>query len=215
VTTTATDARPRLARAAEGRPRRGTPEGTRERLVAAAAEVLNRDGYFGTDSNAIARAAGYSPATFYKHFEDKRAILLAAYERWVSVEWRHITGTLRTGLPAREAARELTTWVIAHHRRWRGLRASLLALVGADPVVRAFYVTQRRRQLEWLAEMRGGRHPAPGDREDDALHLYTFERVCDAIANGETEALGLDVTRLEALLVERMATAWRSTGAAR
>src|SRR5690606_17709581 len=61
----------RLARAAEGRPRRGTPDGTRERLIAAAAEVINRDGYFGTDSNAIARAAGYSPATFYKHFEDK------------------------------------------------------------------------------------------------------------------------------------------------
>jgi AcrR family transcriptional regulator len=208
-------ARPRLARAAEGRPRRGTPEGTRERLVAAAAEVLNRDGYFGTDSNAIARAAGDSPATFYKHFEDKRAILLAAYERWVSAEWRHITGTLRAGLPAGEAARELTTWVIAHHRRWRGLRASLLALVGADPVVRAFYVTQRRRQLEWLAEMRRARPPAPGEREDDALRLYTFERVCDAIANGETEALGLDLERVEALLVERMATAWRSTDRAR
>jgi len=217
VTTTAEAARPHLARAAEGRPRRGTPAGTRERLIAAAAEVLNRDGYFGTDSNAIARAAGYSPATFYKHFEDKRAILLAAYERWVSAEWRHITGTVRAGLPAQEAARALTTWVIAHHRRWRGLRASLLALVGADPVVRAFYLAQRRRQLEWLAEIRGARDAAPGEREDDALRLYTFERACDAIAADEPEALGLDPARLEALLVERMAAAWTrdSTGAAR
>jgi AcrR family transcriptional regulator len=201
--------RPRLARAAEGRPRRGTPEGTRERLIAAAAEVLNRDGYFGTDSNAIARAAGYSPATFYKHFEDKRAILLAAYERWVSAEWRHIAGTARRGTGPRDAARELTAWVIDHHRRWRGLRASLLALVGADPVVRAFYLTQRRRQLEWLEEIRG-RGTAPGRREADALRLYTFERACDAIANGETEALGLDVESFTALLVAQMADAWRA-----
>ena len=198
-------ARPRLARAAEGRPRRGTPAGTRERLVAAAAEVLNRDGYFGTDSNAIARAAGYSPATFYKHFEDKRAILLAAYERWVGAEWRHIAGVLRTGAPARDTARQLATWILAHHRRWRGLRASLLALVGADPVVRAFYVAQRRRQLEWLAEMRGSTHPTPTDREADALLLFTFERVCDALAGDETDALGLDSTRLESLLVEQLA----------
>jgi AcrR family transcriptional regulator len=198
-------ARRHLARAAEGRPRRGTPAGTRERLIAAAAEVLNRDGYFGTDSNAIARAAGYSPATFYNHFEDKRAILLAAYEGWVGAEWRHIAGTLRTEAPAHETARQLATWIVAHHRRWRGLRASLLALVGADPVVRAFYVAQRRRQLEWVAQLRLRPHPAPGDREADALLLFTFERVCDALAGDEAEALGLDPSRLEALLVEQLA----------
>ncbi len=208
--TTDTATGPRLARAAEGRPRRGTPEGTRERLIAAAAEVLNRDGYLGTDSNAIARAAGYAPATFYKHFEDKRAILLAAYERWVGAEWRHIGGTLGARLQRREAARELTAWILAHHRRWRGLRASLLGLLGADPVVRAFYVAQRRRQLEWLAEIRGTHRAAPGDRERDAFLLFSFERVCDAMANGETDALGLDANRLEALLEERLATAWRS-----
>jgi AcrR family transcriptional regulator len=203
--TTETTPRPPLARAAEGRPRRGTPAGTRERLIAAAAEVLNRDGYFGTDSNAIARAAGYSPATFYKHFEDKRAILLAAYQRWVGTEWRHIAGVLRAGAPPHQAARELTDWILGHHRRWRGLRASLLALVGADPVVRAFYVAQRRRQLEWLAEMRRTPGSAPGDREADALLLFTFERVADALAGDETESLALDAARLEALLVEQLA----------
>ncbi len=51
---------------------------TRDRLVAAAARAFNRAGYHGTDSNRIARAAGYAPATFYKHFADKRAIFVAA-----------------------------------------------------------------------------------------------------------------------------------------
>jgi AcrR family transcriptional regulator len=50
------------------RPRRGTPAQTRERLVAAAAILFNRAGYHGTDSNRIARAAGYSTGTFYLNY---------------------------------------------------------------------------------------------------------------------------------------------------
>jgi AcrR family transcriptional regulator len=212
------------------RPRRGNPEGTRERLVATAAEVLNRDGYFGTDSNALARAACYSPATFYKHFADKREILLAAYESWVAAEWRHIGDVLRgesspteprsretsaersrrrrgdRGAAVGRLAEELTDWILAHHRRWRGLRASVLALVGSDPVVREFYVAQRRNQLELLEGMRRPGRSARGDREGDALLLFTFERACDALANGEAEALGLRAAPLRSLLV-RLLTA--------
>jgi hypothetical protein len=87
--------------------------------------------------------------------------------------------------------------------------ASLLAPVGADPVVRAFYPAQRRRQLEWLAGLRGGRQSASG-RQVDALRLYTFERACDATASGEIDARGLFAERFEALLVEQMARAWRA-----
>ncbi len=199
------------------RPRRGTPDGTRERLVAAAAEVLNRDGYYGTDSNAIARAAGYSPATFYKHFADKRAILLAAYERWVVTEWDHIATVLRAVRPtAREApvrrrpdtsrsAARLTAWIVAHHRRWRGLRGSVVALVGTDPTVRAFYVAQRRRQLVLLRDLRTRHGLAPGDREADALLLFAFERTCDALAGDEARELGLRRSRVVSLLVRTLA----------
>src|SRR5262245_38634771 len=77
------------------RPVRGTPDATRARLVAVAARTFNRDGYHGTDSNRLARAAGYAPGTFYKHFPDKRAIFVAAYESWVAAEWRAIDADLR------------------------------------------------------------------------------------------------------------------------
>ncbi len=73
------------------------------------------------------------------------------------------------------------------HRRWRGLRASLRALVAEDPEARRFYRRQRRRQLQLLAAMSGRRLP----QESDAVLLYTFERVCDAIADGELRELGL------------------------
>jgi AcrR family transcriptional regulator len=65
------------------------------RLVAAGANEFNRVGYGGTDSNRIARAAGYAPGTFYKHFADKRDVFLAAYEAWVTAEWNTIGAIVR------------------------------------------------------------------------------------------------------------------------
>jgi AcrR family transcriptional regulator len=179
------------------RPKRGQPADTRERLVAAAAAVFNRVGYHGTDSNRLARAAGYAPATFYKHFPDKRTILLAAYESWVTTEWQAIGAALGVAPTREERAARIVALVLAHHRRWKGLRASLRALVATDPIVRRFHRAQRRRQLDLLASMR--RNPASArvseasKRVSDAIMLFTLERTLDAVAEGETAALGLDL----------------------
>src|ERR1700751_5072292 len=112
------------------------PDDTRARLVAAAADVFNRDGYHGTDSNRIARAAGYAPGTFYKHFADKRAIFLAVYEEWVAREWKDIGATLTEPGAKDERARRIVDVFLEHHRRWRGVRASLRVLVATDADVR-------------------------------------------------------------------------------
>jgi AcrR family transcriptional regulator len=177
------------------RAKRGRPADTHARLVAAAAAVFNRDGYHGTDSNRLARAAGYAPATFYKHFPDKRAILLAAYEEWVTAEWQTIGAVLRGGAAAGrdDQAQRIVAFVLAHHRRWKGLRASLRALVATDSVARRFHRAQRRRQLAILADLRrtGARDEAAA-RVDDAVMLFTLERTLDAVAEGETDDLGLD-----------------------
>src|SRR5262245_61980963 len=123
---------PARAPAPSRRPRRGTPAETRARLVAAAAREFGRVGYDGTDSNRLARAAGYAPGTFYKHFPDKRAIFLAAYQAWVTAEWAAIDRVLRRRGDARTQATRIVDMVLAHHRRWRGLRANLRALVTRD-----------------------------------------------------------------------------------
>lgn len=188
--------------------RRGIPDETCARLVAAAAEVFNRDGYYGTDSNRLARAAGYAPGTYYKHFADKRSIFLAAYEQWVSIEWQAVGEALRQGGKRADIARRVVAHTLRHHRRWRVLRASLRALVATDAEVRTFYRAQRRRQLDLLAGMRGGRRSAQG-RLDDALLLFTLERVCDALADGELREIGLSaraaVAHLERLVLRHIA----------
>jgi AcrR family transcriptional regulator len=184
------------------RPRRGTPEQTRERLVAAAASLLNRVGYHGTDSNRIAREAGYSTGVFYKHFKDKREIFLAAYETWVASEWRAVGVELSVRGKPNVLARRLVALSIRFHTRWRGLRASLLELIFTDAQVRRFYRAQRRRQLDTMAELRIRIGARPRPREDDAVHLFTTERTCDAIAQGELRALGLNRKAVIAVLVQ-------------
>lgn len=184
------------ARSPAPRPRRGAPKDTRERLVRAAAAIFERDGFDGTDSNAIARAAGYSPGTFYKHFADKRAIFLAVYEEWVTHEWNAIGRTLEETSDAGARAEAIVAMYLEHHRRWRGFRASLRALAAKDRAVRSFYLAQRRRQLELMAS------EAPSARAADVLLLYTLERAADGLADGEAGSLGIEAAELRALLVE-------------
>jgi AcrR family transcriptional regulator len=199
-------ARPRSAPTA--RPRRGLPADTRRRLVAAAARLFNRDGFHGTDSNRIARAAGYAPGSFYKHFADKRAIFLEAWDAWVTAEWAAVETALAAGGDSRAVAARIVTLVLALHRRWRGFRASMRALVGTDAVARRFHRRQRLRQLRLLRQLDAHAGRAPRPAEDDAILLFTLERVCDAAADGELRDLGLStaamVTRLEALVRARL-----------
>jgi AcrR family transcriptional regulator len=190
----------RLPARSAARPRRGTPAATRARLVATAAAVFNRVGYRGTDSNRLARAAGYAPGTFYKHFPDKRAAFLAAYEAWVTTEWAAIAEVVAAGGEPAAVAARLVDMVLALHRRWRGLRASLRALVAEDPVARRFYTQQRRRQLELLLRLRPPGRAARRPRAADAILLYTLERVCDAAADGELRDLRVGVAPTVAVL---------------
>ncbi|HVM94812.1 MAG TPA: helix-turn-helix domain-containing protein [Candidatus Acidoferrales bacterium] len=179
---------------------RGDAQRTRERLIDAAAELFNTVGYAGTDSNRIARAAGYAPAMFYKHFDDKREIFLAAYSRWVTSELNGIR-EISSRAKGRPAVSRITRRVLEHHRRWAGFRRSLRALSLSDEQVRDFRLEQRVAQLEVLQKLT---RVKPTRRSDQVFMLLVFERICDAIADGEAKALGARegelVQRLEELV---------------
>jgi AcrR family transcriptional regulator len=186
------------------RPRRGAAAQTRERLVTAAAALFNRAGFHGTDSNRIAKEAGYSTGTFYKHFRDKREIFLAVYDAWVTSEWEAVAAELSVGGTPQELARRVVERSIEFHARWRGLRASLMELVFTDPEVRRSYRRQRRRQLDLIPQLRQRFGLPPGTREEDAIHLFTAERTYDAIGQKELESLGLDHDTVVEAMVQRV-----------
>jgi AcrR family transcriptional regulator len=54
--------------------------GARERLVVAAVELFNEHGYDATTVAQIAERAGVTKSTFFRHFPDKREILVAGQQ---------------------------------------------------------------------------------------------------------------------------------------
>jgi AcrR family transcriptional regulator len=124
---------------------------TRTRILDAAEELFNERGTAAVSTNHIAAAAGLSPGNLYYHFADKKEIIrglharyAAAYEnRWYpDPDGRASLATLR-----RNAAQ-----VAALAWRYRFLEREILALLRADPLLRADYrdVYQRRLQ-QWQA----------------------------------------------------------------
>jgi AcrR family transcriptional regulator len=192
------------ARVAEQRPRRGSPALTRERIIDGAATLFNQFGYHGTDSNSIAKEAGYATGTFYKHFQDKREVFLAVYERWLTAEWQAVDEELSKGQRPADTARRIVEISIKFHTEWRGLRASLMELIFSGEDARRYFRKQRRRQLEVMSGLRQRLGLPQRTREQDAVHLFLTERVFDALGQGEIQALGLDRKVVVEFMVEKV-----------
>jgi AcrR family transcriptional regulator len=166
---------------------------TRRLLVAAAAAEFNDVGYDGTDSNRIARRAGFAPQTFYRWFEDKAEIFIAVYEDWQAAE----ATTLRELLTAAAPAAALADGVVAHHRGYLTFRRSLRQLTYESARVRAARAESRKRQIAFIRSLQG---PGSADEASLAPLLLQVERLADAIAEGEYQDMGLPQGTGEAAL---------------
>jgi AcrR family transcriptional regulator len=177
------------------------PAATKAHLLDAAEAEFNECGFEGTDSNRIARRAGYAPQTFYRHFKDKKAAFLAVYERWWQAEADALERALaRRGRPA--SALDVARIVIGFHTKWRGFRRSLRHLAIVDPDVRAARTAARREQIARMTAVSGRGDLSAAER---AAALLKAERFCDAAADGEFADLGLPQKAVVALVAEAMA----------
>ena len=112
-------------------PRR-TRRGTAEKLVRAAAGEFNERGFLATDTNRIARRAGFAPQTFYRWFQDKTEVFIRVYEQWQQEE----AGVLQRLLAKDASDARLVQAVVAHHRAYLIFRRSLRRLSVEDDDVR-------------------------------------------------------------------------------
>jgi len=62
--------------------RHGTPEETRERILAATRDVIGRKGKRGATTREIADVAGVNEATLFRHFGTKEALLIACAQHF-------------------------------------------------------------------------------------------------------------------------------------
>ena len=191
---------------ADAVPVRRTRKGTAEKLVRAAASEFNQHGFLGTDTNRIARRAGFAPQTFYRWFRDKTEIFIKVYERW-----QHEEASMLQRLLARDASdARLVKAVVTHHRRFRTFRRSLRQVSIEDDVVRKARAESRLNQIR---QIRMWNPAQPASTADLAVALFKIERLADALAEGEFHDMGIENKAAEtelALLLHWLRSARRS-----
>lgn len=160
-------------------------EATSEKLLQAAAKEFNEQGFGGTDSNKIARRAGFAPQTFYRWYADKVEIFIKTYERWQREE----LDTLSQLLAERASDIRLARAVVAHHKAYLLFRRSLRQLSVENGAVRAARARARLNQIAYAKTL--SRNVARDDASV-ATMLFQTERLADALAEGEFDDMGLD-----------------------
>ncbi len=169
------------------------PTSTRERIIRAALAEFMEGGFGGTDTNRIARRAGFAPQTFYRWFDDKLAVFVAAYAAWESDEW----SMLERLIESRAKAEAIVDAVIAHHQDTLVFRRSLRQLAVELTAVREARAASRKRQVQKLLGW-----AALDKRSFDAvaLKLFQFERLVDAHVEGELQDMGVPPAKTRAAL---------------
>src|SRR5882724_4930720 len=81
------------------------PKTGRERLIAAAVELFYRNGFGAIGIDRVIETAGVTKTTFYKHFEGKDDLMVAAVQRrdeWESQAWGRAVHKLAGDDPAKQ-----------------------------------------------------------------------------------------------------------------
>jgi TetR/AcrR family transcriptional repressor of uid operon len=110
-------------------PLRGTPlpapvetdTSTRERILAATAEVLGRNGMTKLSLSEVATQAGVSRPTLYRWFGSKRD-LLDAFVVWERVSYEHAVAKASAGLPEAERLDAALRTIVEFQQSYPGLR---------------------------------------------------------------------------------------------
>lgn len=169
---------------------------TELKLVQAAMAEFAEHGYIGTDTNKIARRAGFAPQTFYRWFKDKISIFIATYRLWEEDEWQILTALMQQ----QAAPSQIAQAVVVQHRAHLLFRRSLRQLALEHPQVRQARAESRLRQVGRIQEWLG---PAVTDQgiESTAVMLLQLERLADAVAEGELTDMGFpDDALLQAMI---------------
>lgn len=169
--------------------------GTDEKLISAADNEFRQHGFSGTDSNKIARRAGFAPQTFYRWFNSKIEIFLAVYLAWENEERTALNALVN----AKASTKRMAETIIKHHRDYLVFRRSLRQLSVEDPEVRAARAQSRLRQLAQIEEWAGA---SALPRAELAAILLQIERLADAAAEGEFLDLKLPESAATSALAE-------------
>lgn len=186
----------------------------RWRLLGAAAEELAESGHQRTTSTRVAKRAGVSPATFYKHYDNVAECLLASFEVASDCVWAAVmAGCEEPSLPWSRRLRESLDSTL----RFLAAEPAIAHMLGGEPAAgEAAIAVARGRLLERLAGLLAeGREMrpkgAPKLPPNTELHMVSGALVVisDRIAAGE----GAQLPQLAPQLAETLEAPYRGSAA--
>lgn len=180
-------------------PRQARALATVEIILEAAAQLLERTGEAGFNTNAVAERAGLSIGTLYRYFPDKRAILTALARREMTATnaaFAAQAGGATDGLAPDRAM--IRTFLQAFGGRTKARQAAVRALLAhADPAelvaghgpveaglagfsrVQAFVLTRAVHGAMRAAVMEGAGFLLSSEFEDELVRLArAYRKVC-------------------------------------
>ncbi len=135
-------------------PERG--DGTRQRLLEAAADCFSANGYDATGVSEICHRAGVSKGGFYHHFPSKQAVFLELLEQWLGALEARLT-QIRDESPSVPAAlhKMVDTFdqVLGSARGRLPIFFEFMSKAQRDPAVWAATIAPYRRYRAFFAEM--------------------------------------------------------------
>lgn len=157
---------------------------TRTRLLEAAMSEFIEAGYGGTDTNRIARRAGFAPQTFYRWFKDKAAVMAEVMAVWDEAEiamWQAVIQDQHLSLD------DLAESFIDNLRPFLTFRLNLRTVQQQVPDIAAQRAQGRRRLMQALSTLVSHHH----DPEALGSLLVQIDQFGEAIARGDLTELGL------------------------
>ena len=175
------------------------PTATREKLIGAALAEFNLHGFDGTNSNKIARTAGFAPQTFYRNFADKRSVFIAAYELWQREEWAELdVSSFLNGRPVKDMAETL----LAFHARYRVFRLSLVKLAAEHTEIAEARAKSRLQQIDRAVV---GGSALGNDRVKILAAILATETILDAVVAGIFDAYSTSSEETLQLVIDSVA----------
>lgn len=180
--------------------RRRDPAKTREALVNSGIQLFNEPGYFFTDSNQIARHAGFAPGTFYQHFKNKNELFLEIFRLWLEQHRENVEKSLAASTSPEQFATIMAKGLLPLFEQSAGFRASVRALCATDKPTNEF---RRNRMIEFVelcnkARQHYGLQVIAAHKVLEKLMM--MERYADALADGEFAAFGISRPEVETLV---------------
>jgi AcrR family transcriptional regulator len=151
-------------RRSPGRPRAADriPEGSRARLLDAAAEVFARHGYERATIDEIARAAGLSKGSVYWNFASKEELFLALLDERVDRPAEAVMDISRSApreQPTAQAVDAGMAALVREQPEFVQLLVDYWAAAVRDPRLRKRYIARQQRLRESVADVLRARQP--------------------------------------------------------